>query len=290
MLKKMILGGTIAAGAGLLFLGPAPVSYLKTGYHSVRDTIRDQIPIDLEIKRARDLIEDLKPEIASNLRIIAREEVEVAKLQKEVDSKATQLVKSKDAILTLKGDLESGIKKVSYGGKTYSMDQVRSDLENRFKQYQTQEATHSKLEGILAAREKNLEAARQKLEAILTAKRQYEVTIENLQARWTMQQVAESTSQYSLNESALTHVRSTLEDISTRLDVAEKMVEMDVVEVGIPVAEAAEGTDDILAQISNHFGVEEQAKVIVSAKPATVLLPVDAAGSSNEDDSESDDE
>ena len=34
-----------------------------------------------------DLIADLKPEIADNLKLIAREEVEVAKLQREVTSK-----------------------------------------------------------------------------------------------------------------------------------------------------------------------------------------------------------
>lgn len=237
-----------------MFWGPTPYSYMKTGYHSVRDTIRDQIPIDVEIKRARDLIDNLKPEIAANLRIIAREEVEVSKLQNELSRKTASLDKSKTAILKLKEDLESGIQRVSYGGKSYNMDQVKNDLSGRFKQFQIQEATHDKLAGILEARQRNLDAARQKLEAILAAKRQHEVTVENLQARYTMHQVSESTSQYTLNDSALTSVRQTLEDISTRLDVAEKLVEMDVEDTGIPVLEEDLHNEDIVNQITNYFG------------------------------------
>ena len=99
MLKKILIGSALVAGTGALIGGTSAYSYIKTGYHSVRDSIKEQIPIDLEIKRVRDMIQDLKPEIAENLRVIAREEVEVAKLQREVATKSVNLDKSKDAIL-----------------------------------------------------------------------------------------------------------------------------------------------------------------------------------------------
>ena len=56
-----------------MLAGTSAYSYVKTGYHSVRDSIKEQIPIEVEIKRARDMIADLKPEIADNLKLIARE-------------------------------------------------------------------------------------------------------------------------------------------------------------------------------------------------------------------------
>lgn len=256
MLKKILIGSALVAGTGALIGGTSAMSYVRTGYHSVRDHIKDQIPIDLEIKRVRDMIQNLKPEIAENLRIIAREEVEVAKLQKEVQAKGASLVKSKEAILRLKDDLQSGVKFVSYGGRSYDMDQVKKDLNDRFKHFQTQEATFDKLEKVLEAREKNLEAARRKLDAMLAAKRQHEVAVENLQARWTMHQVVDSGSQYSLHDSSLKDVRETLDDISTRLDVAEKMMNLDETTTGIPVLEES-APDDLVDQITQYFGTDK---------------------------------
>jgi hypothetical protein len=172
MLKKILLGSALTASAGGLLLGTSVYSYVKTGIHSLRDSVKDQIPVEVEIKRARELISDLKPEIASNLKLIAREEVEVAKLQREVNVKQTSLAKSKDSILKLKEDLQSGVRYVTYQGKKYSIEQVRQDLGDRFKHHQSLEATSDKLVKILDARERNLIAARRKLDEMLAAKRE----------------------------------------------------------------------------------------------------------------------
>jgi chromosome segregation ATPase len=252
MLKKIVLGSAIVLGAGGLLLGTSAVSYVRTGYHSLRDTIKDQIPLDVEIKRARDMISDLKPEITGNLKVIAREEVEVARLQREVESKKGTLTKSKQAIMKLKEDAQSGAKFVSYGGKNFDMDQVRKDLSDRFKSYQTQEATAEKLEKILAARERNLEGARRKLDEMLAAKRQLEVEVENLQARLTMVEVAKTSNQFSVNDSQVSSVRQTVADIGTRIDVEERLADTTDGTMGIPVS-ADDTPTDLIDQITSYF-------------------------------------
>ena len=143
MLKKLMLGSAIVVGSGVLLVGTSGVSYVRTGYHSLRETIKEQIPLDVEISRARDMITDLQPEIVSNLKVIAREEVEVARLQREVQAKNETLVKSKQAILKLKDDVQSGAKFVSYGGKSWDMEQVKKDLAGRFKIFSTFSAVAS---------------------------------------------------------------------------------------------------------------------------------------------------
>ena len=86
----------------------------ETGYHNLRDTIKEQIPLDVEISRVRDLIVTLKPEIAGNLKVIAREEVEVATVAtRSASKKRHRSSKSKQAILKLKDDVQSGSKFVS---------------------------------------------------------------------------------------------------------------------------------------------------------------------------------
>lgn len=252
MLKKILLGSALTASAGGLMLGTSAYSYVKTGVHSLRDSVKDQIPIEVEIKRARELITDLKPEIASNLKLIAREEVEVAKLQREVNVKQTSLSKSKNSILKLKEDLQSGVRYVTYQGKKYSIEQVRQDLGDRFKHHQSLEATSEKLVKILDARERNLIAARRKLDEMLAAKRELEVQVENLQARLTMVQVAQAGNQFAVDDGAIGQVRQALDEIATRIDVAEKLAS-GVDEIGSVPVEAQENHEDLAERISAYF-------------------------------------
>lgn len=252
MLKKILLGSALTATAGGLLLGTSAFSYVKTGYHSLRDTVKDQIPIEVEIKRARELISDLKPEIASNLKMIAREEVEVNKLQREVVTKHSSVSKSKEAILKLKEDLQSGVRYVTYQGKKYSIEQVRQDLADRFNHHQTLEATSEKLEKILEARQRNLVAARRKLDEMLAAKRDLEVQVENLQARLTMVEVAQTSSKFAVDDGAIGQVRQALDEIATRIDVAEKLVDGVDHIVSLPV-ETAPQSEDLIEKISQYF-------------------------------------
>mgnify|MGYP003337082744 FL=1 len=233
-------------------LGTGSYSYLRMAAHSLRDSVKDQIPIEVEIKRAREMISDLKPEIANNLKQIAREEVEVSKLQREVSVKQTALSKSKEAILKLKDDLQSGNRTVTYRGKQYTMEQVRQDLADRFKHHQAIEANSDKLAKILDARERNLVAARRKLDEMLAAKRELEVQIENLQARLTMVEVAQAGNKFNVSDNALGHVRQALDEISTRIDVAEKMANS-LEDAGALPVESEFPTSDLIDEITNYF-------------------------------------
>ncbi|MCC6510419.1 MAG: hypothetical protein IT423_15055, partial [Pirellulaceae bacterium] len=73
MIKKLVLLGSVAA-VGLAMWGTSGASYIRTAWHSASESVRQNVPIEFEIERARQMIKDLKPEIEANLRIVAREE------------------------------------------------------------------------------------------------------------------------------------------------------------------------------------------------------------------------
>lgn len=253
MFKKLIAMGLIGGLGAAALCGTAGWSYLRTGYREARESVRQNVPIEWEIKRARQMIDDLKPEIARNMQIVAREEVEVQRLTENIENKREMLTKARQDILRLKGDLESGSVRFVYAGRKYSAEQVKDDLAGRFKQFQVHEKTTDKLNQVLTAREKNLDAARRKLDEMLSAKRQLEVEIENLQARLTMVQVAQTASPVALDDSQLSHTKQLLDNIRTRIDVAEKMVASEgILDGAIPLEEAA--SPELLNEISDYFG------------------------------------
>lgn len=253
MFKKMIKIGALAGLAVGALAATGAWSYVRTGVHTAREQVRDNVPIKWEIERARQMITDLRPEIKANLQVVAREEVAVKRLAEEIQSKQAVLAKSRNDILRLKGDLQSGSTRFVYAGRQYSEQQVRDDLSNRFKQFQVHEQTLEKLSKVLDARETNLDAARRKLEGMLAAKRELEVEIENIQARLTLVEVAQTSSPVALDDGQLSRTRQLLDDIRTRIDVAERLVASEgIVEGAILLEETA--SPELLDEITDYFG------------------------------------
>ena len=253
MFKKVLILSAVGVASTVALASTGAWSYMRTGIQTASSAVRDSVPIDWEIKRARQMIEDLKPEIAQNLQVVAREEVGVQRLAAEIKAKEQVLAKSRGEIMRLKGDLESGSVRYVYAGRSYSEGQVKEDLSNRFKQFQVHEETTNKLNQILVAREKNLDAARRKLDSMLAAKRELEVEVENLQARVTLVEVAQTSSPVSLDDSHLSSTRQLLDDIRTRIDVAERMVASEgALEGTIQLDETT--SENLLDEIADYFG------------------------------------
>ena len=178
------------------------------------------------------MIKDLDPEIHRNMHLIAKEEVEVKHLRDQMAGAEVQLAKNRSDIERLTTDVQRGESNFVYCSKTYTKKQVENDLTRRFEQYKVKEATLEKLTQVLAAREQGLEAGREKLKAMQAAKGQLEVDVANLDARLEMVKVAQSTSEFNFDDSRLSRTKDLVKDISTRIDVAEKLVSADTSAVG----------------------------------------------------------
>ena len=145
---------------------------------------------------------------------IAREKVDVARLEKHKAETDARLAKAQNDIQRLTEDLRGGGEMFTYGGHTYTSVQVKNDLSNRFKRYKTRTETAEKLEQMLAARKASLNAGHERMEAMLSAKSQLEVEVENLQARLASLRVAQTNSELSLDDSQLSRTRQLLDDIA----------------------------------------------------------------------------
>ncbi len=228
MLKKMMIAGGALALLSSLSVGVPLWSYARCGIKGVTKAAGDAMPLEWELKRARQMIDDLKPEIEANAHQIAREKVQTQRLVRDLESTEAKLAKAKSDISRLNDDLSEDSAIYAYGGRTYTAAQVKTDLTNRAKRYMTREATAEKLRQMLAHREASLQAAHQQMDAMLSAKRQLEVEVENLQARMAALRVAQTNSRLNLDDSRLSHTRDLLDEIATRIDVQEETLSVDV--------------------------------------------------------------
>jgi chromosome segregation ATPase len=254
MLKKLflIVGGLTLLAA--LFFGRDAVSYISTSVAKARQMVKDNVNVEFEIERARNMIKGLVPEIRRNKHTIALEEAKITQLEEELGDKEGRLVKSREHIMRLQGDLDSGQDSFVYVGHTYSRPQVTADLKSRFERHKTLDATVANLHKVVHARKRALEGAREKLEAMVAAKRQLEVEVENLEARQKMVEVAKATSEFDFDDSQLARTRELITEISTRIDVEEKVANSDGYFYDeIPLDEEPE-SGDISQAIAEYFG------------------------------------
>ena len=176
-------------------------------------------------------------------------------IDEQIAQGGTQLGKDQERLLRLKTDLASGKSEFRYAGRTYTAEEVRLDLANRFHRYTTAEATLASLKEVRSARQKSLVAARQKLEAMLASRRQLQVEVENLEARLQVIAAAQAASNCQFDDSRLGRVKQLVSNLRTRLDVAEKLVAAEVSYQGeIPLDNAP--PENIVEQVTEHFAAK----------------------------------
>jgi hypothetical protein len=255
MIKKLVV---TTLGVGLLggVLGATNLgSYLTTGCRQVSDSVEDSVPMTFQIDRARNMVRDLEPEIRHSMHVIAKEEVEVAELDRRLETATAKAGKDKSEIIRLQSDLSSGKNVFRYAGHSYSEGEVKEDLARRFNRYKTVDGTIESLQQMRDARQRNLDAAREKLTAMIGAQRQLQVDVENLEAKLKLVEVAEASSDFQFDDSKLARAKQLMVDIRTKLDVAAKLANADTTfQEEIPLDET--DAEDVTTQVAEYFGLE----------------------------------
>lgn len=255
MIKKAIVAAGVLVVLGVLVFGTEVISYVRTSAGVVSDAVHDRVPIEFQIERARDLIENLVPDIRKALHVIAKEQVEVERLEKEIADGGAALDNAEEQMVRLKDDLQSGKETFVYNKRPYTVLQVKTDLANRLDRCRTAKATLETKQQIYDARLKKLDAAREKLDGMLSERSRLQVEVEHLEARLKMLAAAQTTSDYQVDDTKLARAKELIRDLRTRLDVAEKLVDVEgqlhgEIQLEAPVPE------DIVEQVAAYFQEE----------------------------------
>ncbi|SFI07245.1 coiled-coil domain-containing protein [Planctomicrobium piriforme] len=254
MLRKAAAGTLAVAAIGGLLLGQDVWSYARTGVCATRDYFRGEVPVEFEIERAKQEVEQLLPEVRKSMHLIAEEQVEVAQLQKSISRKETMLAGQEEAILSLTSDLKSNDTKFAYAGHRYSRHEVEKDLAERFNRFKIAEETVKRERQVLVAKETALVANRETLENMLSQRKNLEAELERLEARLATVAARKQINGLQIDDSQLNRVRALIGTIEKRLDVEDAVL-------------AAEGDLSGLIPLERHQ--EEQTEADIAAAVET---------------------
>jgi chromosome segregation ATPase len=267
MMKKAIVGSLAAATVGTMMFGGDAVSYVKTGFGEVHDAVRAEVPTEFELKRARDQVDALVPEIHRNLHVIAEQQVEVENLEQTIAHKQAALEDQEEAILALNADLKSGEAKFVYAGHKYTAAEVQRDLAERFNRFKVAEETVKAQREILEAKQKALKAHTNTLEGMLSQKKDLEVQLERLEAKLRTVEARKQISSLAIDDSKLAKAKSLIKEIDKKLDVEARLLDAEGNFTGlIPVETKTEVPVDISEQVAKYFDGDASKVDAVDAK------------------------
>lgn len=252
------IGGFLAFGWGF-------TSYVTTSANSVRDSVRDSVPIEFELRRARDLIKAILPELQAQVRAIAEEEVAIAALEAEIDKSDTRLQGEMATLSSLRDKMR--VQQVSYrsGGREWTRAQMTEQLSNRLDRYKQGKITLESKQALLDRRNESLSAALASLESMRHRKVELEQKVEALAAQARMVQAAKIESGLLVDSSGLSEADRLLADIETRLNVAHRVLEHEQNIFEVPLAVDQPSEAQVLFEFDEYFGSEPEANTMVSS-------------------------
>jgi len=253
MMKKGLLGAALGTGALYLAFGTSAPSYVRTAFHKARHHAHDSVPIQFEIDRARHLITELEPAILNNREELARAEVDVEHLGREIASVRANLDGEKRTMVSLRDRLSHGDLKLA-GQVSFTPDEVKAELGQRFDHYKNVGRILEDKEKTLKSRQTAVIAARLKLTEMAGKKRELATKVEAIQARLQAIEATQEQNEFNFDDTALAQAKKSVSDLERRLEVKAKVAEMEgrFPEAGMPVSD--ESGRDVLREFDDEFG------------------------------------
>jgi chromosome segregation ATPase len=235
---------------------------VRTAVHKVKQNAKDSVPLPFDIDRAREEIAGLEPAIRENIVKLARAEVDVEHLDKEIAAIRTNVDGEKKALLTLRESLKTGEYRLAgHTRVAYTEDEVKADLARRYDSIKNVKNILDAKESTLKAKQSEIVAFRKQLETMMAQKKKLSSNLDKIEAKLSQIQATQASNEFQLDNSALSRAKETVSDLEKRLEIMQKSAQLEAryVETGVPVI--LKSNRDVVKEIDAEFGQPSPEKV-----------------------------
>lgn len=269
MMTALFLG---VVGGVVVYTGAG--SYLRSSGKMIKTVFKDSVPVEFEIQRARDLLEDLIPELQANLKLVASEEVEVASLEREIQTQRGAVAEETGKVQKLRSLLQSSLASFSIGGRDYRREELTQDLSRRFENLRTAEMLLEGKDELLRNRKRSLDAAIQRLERTRIARVELASQIEALEGQFRLLEAQSRGSELHIDGSKLAQTEKVLTELKKRLAVAQRVLAREarfVDEIPLDVVQESTVVERVDAYFARKSGDAVEASGALEAPVATAV-------------------
>lgn len=266
MIKKALIGVGILLVGGFLVAKTDCCSYAKTLFKQTRAYAKQQVPVEFEIKRAKDMLASLDKVDDKLISVMANEMVAMKRLEKEIGEAQDNADSMARDIHARNEQLKNGTFTVSRGVQS-SKEQFAIELERKFKRFKTLEATVKTKKDLLANHQERVSAVKEQRDGLKGQKSDLSSRIENLETQVALLKAAEARSKAKLSDSQI----GELNQIKELVDGLEQRIETSVTELQLreeikaatpaTTNPASQTNAGLTQEIDDYFGKNNNVKI-----------------------------
>jgi chromosome segregation ATPase len=249
--KTIKLAAVTTTGAAVLggaLLGSDLLSYVGSSYHSVSRTVKENIPVEFQIRRARDLLDATGPEMQKNIRLIAEEEVDIVSLRDEITQATQSLAAEKVRLQGLRDDLATNQSTFTIDDLPYSRTQLTQELAHEFANFKEGETSLQQKQQLLENRQAALAAANQAMQIASDQRSGLQSEIDGLEAHYRLIQATAVGTDVQVDNTKLAQAEKVVGDVRRQLAISERtLAEEAKFAHAVPVDPTSE--KDLLTQV-----------------------------------------
>lgn len=238
---------------GFLLIGPQFRSYVRTSARSVQDSVTEAVPLEFELRRARDMIEAILPDLQAQVRVIAQEEVAIAALEQDVEENSARLDKEQHVLSALRDQMRVSQVAYTVGNREMSRKQVTEQIHQRFQRYKQGEMAIDSKSRLLEKRREGLHSALALLDKMRHRKVELEQKAETLAAQTRLLKASQIESGTLIDGTELSQADQLLSQIETRLAVAQRVLTHQQDDFEIQLDDVMVSEQNVLAAYDEHF-------------------------------------
>ncbi|MDA0806995.1 MAG: hypothetical protein O2983_16420 [Planctomycetota bacterium] len=267
-LKTAIVGGVSALALGTLVLGTTWISYVRTVKNEVAEAVEGAIPIEFQLKRAKDMLKnELEPELSRMKHAVAESQVEVEHLQAKLDEKQQEVAAQRRSIMDQRTQLASDKTTfVDINNVSYTKTEFEEDLGTRFERFKTFETTFKAQAKVLEAKKKAVTANEEKVAKLIGAREELKLQIEELEARVSALDAAETVAESEFDDSKLSNVKNLLDGLEAKVDVRERELSLESKNTDLIPLRTEESSKSVVDSVDAYFGNEAPFEDTASTK------------------------
>ncbi|MFO0960739.1 MAG: hypothetical protein U0800_25435 [Isosphaeraceae bacterium] len=228
MMCSMVKKGLLGAGAGTLALGllfgtSAP-SYVKAFITHARQNVQANVPIDIQIERARQEIAALEPAIHSGIESVVKAEFEVEDLNHQIAAHRENMGKQQRELVALR-DAMGGSDYRRTDGSADKARQIEQAAARRLDSFRNTKELLTQKEETLRLKQQQVEAAKATLDKMIEQKKVLASKVEQIETKLKQIQATQASNEFSLDDSALSKAKASVNELEMRLNQMARIAE-----------------------------------------------------------------
>lgn len=256
MLRSLKYGasGLLAVVLGAFFLfGSDLTGMIRTAARTVQKSARENVPVEFELERAKEKINDILPDLQSQVRMIAEEEVAIARLENELRVDQQRLAENELKLSLLRDQMRTTKEFYVVSGRDVNRDQMTEQLQSRFNHFKQAKLALASKQRLLGKRKEGLSAALAMLDKMRTRQSELQLKVESLTAQHRLIKASQIESGTMIDRSQLSQADQLLDQLETRLAVSQKVLDYRSESTNISFDDAQLVEADVLDAIDEYF-------------------------------------